>query len=47
VRQRELLKCFGSPEELKKASLEALAKTPKMNEKLAKKVYLFFRKNKK
>ena len=46
VRQRELLKCFGSPEEIKKASLEALAKAPKMDEKLAKKVYFFLRKNK-
>ena len=46
VRQRELLKCFGSPEEIKKASLEALAKAQKMDEKLAKKVYFFLRKNK-
>jgi len=47
VRQRELLKYFGSSEEIRKASLETLAKAPKMDEKLAKKVYLFFRKNKK
>jgi excinuclease ABC subunit C len=44
VRQRELLKYFGSPEEIKKASLETLAKAPKIDEKLAQKVYLFFRK---
>ncbi len=45
VRQRELLKYFGSVEEIKKASLADLAKAPKMDEKLAKKVYVFFREN--
>jgi excinuclease ABC subunit C len=47
VRQQELLKHFGSVEGIKKASLEALAKAPKMDEKLAPTVYFFFRKNKK
>jgi excinuclease ABC subunit C len=43
VRQKQLLKQFGSAEGIKKASLYDLAKAPKMNEKLAKKVYTFFR----
>jgi len=43
VRERELLKHFGSVEGIKKASLYDLAKAPKMNEKMAKKVYDFFR----
>jgi excinuclease ABC subunit C len=42
VRQRDLLKHFGSVEKIKEASLEALAKAPQMNEKLARAVYLFF-----
>jgi len=42
VRQKDLLKHFGSVEKIKEASLEALAKAPKMNEKLARAVYLFF-----
>jgi len=46
VRKRELLKHFGSVEGIKKASLYDLAKAPKMDEKLAPKVYFFFRKNK-
>jgi excinuclease ABC subunit C len=46
ARQAELLRYFGSVEEIKKASLETLAKTSKMNEKLAQKVYSFFRKTK-
>jgi excinuclease ABC subunit C len=45
VRERELLKRFGSVEGIKKASLYDLAETPRMNEKLAPKVYFFFRKN--
>jgi excinuclease ABC subunit C len=45
VRQRGLLKYFGSVEKIKKASLYALAEAPKMNEKLAQKVYSFFRKS--
>jgi len=43
VKKRELLKHFGSVEEIRKASLEALANAPKMDEKLAKKVYAFFK----
>ena len=46
VRQRELLKHFGSVEEVSKASLSDLARAPKMNEKLAEKIYFFFRENK-
>jgi len=45
VRQKELLKYFGSVEKIKEASLEALAKAPKMNEKLAQKVFSFFNKS--
>ncbi len=44
VKQKELLKHFGSVEKIKEASLEALAKAPKMNEKLARKVFSFFNK---
>ena len=44
VRERGLLKHFGSVGGIKKASLDDLAKAPKMDEKLAKKVYAFFRK---
>jgi excinuclease ABC subunit C len=43
VRQRELLKHFGSVEAIKKASVNDLEKTPKMDKKLAQKVYAFFR----
>jgi excinuclease ABC subunit C len=43
VRERELLKHFGSVEGIKKASLDDLAKAPKMNKKLARKVYAYFR----
>jgi excinuclease ABC subunit C len=43
VRQKELLKHFGNVENILKASPEVLAKAPKMNEKLAQKVYTFFR----
>jgi excinuclease ABC subunit C len=46
VRQREFLKHFGSVEKVKEASLEALTKAPKMNEKLAQKIYDFFNKSK-
>jgi excinuclease ABC subunit C len=46
VRERELLKYFDSVEGIKKASLDDLARAPKMDEKMAKKVYAFFRKNK-
>jgi excinuclease ABC subunit C len=43
VRERGLLRHFGSVEGIKKASLDDLGKAPKMDEKLAKKVYAFFR----
>jgi excinuclease ABC subunit C len=42
VRQKELLKYFGSTEKIMKASPEALAKAPKMNERLSGAVYFFF-----
>jgi excinuclease ABC subunit C len=42
VRQKELLKCFGSVEKIKEASIKKLAGAPRMNEKLANIVYLFF-----
>jgi excinuclease ABC subunit C len=45
VRQKELLKYFGSVEKIKEASLETLVKAPKMNKKLAQKVYTFFKKS--
>ena len=45
VRQKELLKYFGSVEKIKEVSLETLAKAPKMNKKLAQKVYTFFKKS--
>jgi len=43
-RQKELLKYFGSVEKIKEAGLEALAKAPKMNQRIAGAVYSFFRK---
>jgi len=43
ARQRELLKHFGSVEAIKQASLERLRAAPKMDKKLALKVYAFFR----
>ena len=46
IRQKELLKYFGSVEDIRRASLEALARSPKMNETLAQKVYSYFRKSK-
>jgi excinuclease ABC subunit C len=42
VRQKELLKHFRSVEKIKEASLEELANAPKMNKKLAEKIYSFF-----
>ena len=44
VRQKELLKFFGSVEKIKEATKEELAKAPKMNRKSAQIVYYFFRK---
>jgi excinuclease ABC subunit C len=46
VRQRDLLKHFGSVEKIKEASIETLAGAPQMNEKLARAVYLFFHREK-
>jgi excinuclease ABC subunit C len=43
VRQRELLKNFGSIEKIKKATVEELTTAPKMNLKLAQRIYNFFR----
>jgi excinuclease ABC subunit C len=44
MRQRELLRLFGSVEKIKEATEEALAETPKMNRTSASIVYHFFRK---
>jgi excinuclease ABC subunit C len=43
IRQKELLKFFGSVEKIKEATEEELARTPKMNRKSAEIVYHFFR----
>jgi excinuclease ABC subunit C len=45
VRQKELLKYFGSIEKIKKATVEEIAKAPKMNLKLAQRIYDFFHSN--
>ena len=42
ARKKELLKCFGSVERLKEATLEELAGAPKMNSTSAQAVYRFF-----
>ena len=42
VRQKALLKFFGSLEKVREATAEKLAKVPKMNRKAAEKTYLFF-----
>jgi len=44
MRQKELLKYFGSVEKIKEAKEEELAKAPKMNRTTAQIVYHFFRK---
>jgi excinuclease ABC subunit C len=46
VRQKQLLKYFGSVGKIMEASPEALAKAPKMNERLAREVYTFFKTSK-
>jgi excinuclease ABC subunit C len=46
VRQKQLLKYFGSVGKIMEASPEALAKAPKMNERLARDVYTFFKTSK-
>jgi len=43
IRQKELLKIFGSVEGIREATEEELARTPKMNRKSAEIVYHFFR----
>jgi excinuclease ABC subunit C len=43
IRQKELLKFFGSVEKIREATKEELARTPKMNRKSAEIVYHFFR----
>ena len=43
VREKELLKYFGSVEKVREASSEDLARAPKMTEKLGRKVFDFFR----
>jgi len=45
VRQRELLKRFGSVEKIREATLEELTRAPKMNLKLAQTLYSFFHPN--
>jgi excinuclease ABC subunit C len=47
VRQKELLKCFGSVEKIKEATPEELAQAPKMNRKSAQILYSFFHPNSK
>jgi excinuclease ABC subunit C len=42
IRQRELLRFFGTVEKIKQASEEELAKAPKMNSKSAQRVYEFY-----
>lgn len=42
IRQRELLKYFGSVEKIKEATLEELGRVPKMTPKSARSVYDFF-----
>jgi len=44
LRQKELLRYFGSVEKIKEATEEELAKAPKMNRTVAPIVYQFFRK---
>jgi excinuclease ABC subunit C len=42
MRQKELLKFFGTVEKIKEATEEELVNVPKMNRKSAKIVYQFF-----
>jgi excinuclease ABC subunit C len=44
VRQKELLRIFGSVQKIKEATEEELAGAPKMSRKSAQTVYRFFRK---
>ncbi len=43
-RQKELLRYFGSVENIKRASFEDISVAPKMNKKLAQRIYQFFHK---
>lgn len=43
-RQKELLRYFGSVDNIKRASFEELSKAPKMDQKLARTIYQFFHK---
>jgi excinuclease ABC subunit C len=47
VRQRELLKVFGSVEKIKEATVEELIQAPQMNRKSAQILYSFFHPNSK
>jgi excinuclease ABC subunit C len=47
VRQRELLRFFGSAERVKEATVKELAQAPKMNLKSAQILYNFFHSNQK
>jgi excinuclease ABC subunit C len=47
VRQKELLKFFGSIEKIREASVEELSRVPKMDVKTARIVYHFFRRDEK
>ena len=42
-RKKNLLLFFGSVNEIKNANLETIAKVPGINEKVAKKIFNFFR----
>jgi excinuclease ABC subunit C len=42
IRQKALIKYFGSIDNIKKAPAEELAKAPKMNLPLAQRIYIFF-----
>jgi excinuclease ABC subunit C len=43
IRQRELLRYFGTVEKIKQATEEELVRAPKMNSKSAQRVYDFYR----
>jgi excinuclease ABC subunit C len=47
VREKALLRCFGSVEKLRDATLAELARAPKMNARQARTVYDFFHSNRK
>jgi excinuclease ABC subunit C len=43
-RRKELLRYFGSVENIKRAPLEVLSHAPKINKRLAQEIYTFFHK---